>query len=329
MVSERVSLRVIASVFCCIAALLAGPVAAQEKIPIATFPFPSISNIYADLIQAKGFDKANGFQVEPIVYGTGGALWAGLAKGEIVMHNSSLYLATKLRGDGVPLQVVGTLFDMGWQVITRNPEIKSIRDLKGKSLAATVAFSEYDFLDIYARKQGINFKTDVNIVDASTSLMQAQLEAGRVDAILAWDPALDMTLAKNPDAKVVVNGSEAWRSVAGGDACESCLIVRTDYLKEHPTTLKRLLKMYSDAAEFAKSNPEEADAIVTSGKYATKGVPPGTIKAGLTGKRLLLNVRPAWDPAVNSYLWKTLALGVETGKIPALPPKDLIIDASP
>ena len=56
---------------------------AETDLPIATFPFPSVSNIIADVILAKGFDAANGLKAKPIIYGTGGALWAGLAKGEI------------------------------------------------------------------------------------------------------------------------------------------------------------------------------------------------------------------------------------------------------
>ena len=71
-------------------------------MPIATFPFPSVSNIIADIILAKGFDKANGLQAKPILYGTGGALWAGLAKGEFPVHNMSPFQLQKMRADGYP-----------------------------------------------------------------------------------------------------------------------------------------------------------------------------------------------------------------------------------
>ena len=85
------------------------PARAQTELPIATFPFPSVSNIIADIIIAKGFDKANGLTAKPIVYGTGGALWAGLAKGEFPVHNMSPFQLQKMRGDGVPIVMFGTL----------------------------------------------------------------------------------------------------------------------------------------------------------------------------------------------------------------------------
>src|ERR1700688_4595999 len=81
-------------------AMLPSTASAQTKLPIATFPFPSFSNLLADLILAKGFDKANGFQAEAISYGTGGALWAGVAKGELPVHNMSPYQLQKMRADG-------------------------------------------------------------------------------------------------------------------------------------------------------------------------------------------------------------------------------------
>lgn len=303
---------------------------AQEKFPIAVFPFPSVTNVYADLIIAKGFDKANGLQVEPITYGTGGAMWAGLAKGEIAVHNMSPYLLQKMRADKVPLVMFSSFLGMGWIVVTRNPEIKQFTDLKGRTIAATVAFSEYDYLQIYAEKKGLSFKNkDIMVVDATTSLAQAQLEAGRVDAVLTWDPTATMMLAKNPDARTILHGVEAWKFVSGERGWELGLVVRNDYLKQHPGNLPRILKMYQDAAKFAMSNPEEADAIISSGKYINKGIPAGTISTGIKANRLILDVRPAWDPTTNREIWKMLQVGLEGGFIPALPEKDAVLSVAP
>jgi len=328
-------MKITAGKLLCIAGLAAAlfwlppSASAQDKFPIATFPFPTVTNIYADLIVARGFDKANGFQVEPLVYGTGGALWAGLAKGEIALHNMSPFLLQKMRSDGVPLEMFATFLGMGWQVITTNPDVKKFADLKGRTIAATVAFSEFDYLEIYAKKTGLNLRKDISIVDATSSLAQAQLEAGRVDAILTWDPALTMVLKKNPNARGILIGDEAWRLVAGDVGWDLCLVIRTDYLKKNPGSLPRILKMYQDAAVFAETNPDEADRIVTSGKYASKGIPPGTIAAALKAKTLMLTVRPSWDPATNAQIWKMLQIGFDSGHIPALPDKQAVVGAAP
>ena len=112
------------------------PASAQTELPIATFPFPSVTNIISDIILAKGFDQANGLKAKPIVYGTGGALWAGLAKGEIPLHNMSPFQLQKMRADGVPIVMFGTLLRMNaLQVVTRNPDVKTFADLKGRTFA--------------------------------------------------------------------------------------------------------------------------------------------------------------------------------------------------
>ncbi|MBI4292092.1 MAG: ABC transporter substrate-binding protein [Betaproteobacteria bacterium] len=313
------------------AALIGLPLStsAQDRYPIATFTFPSVTNIYADIIFAKGFDKANGLRAEPVTYGTGAALWAGLASGEIVVHNMSPFLLQKMRSDGIDIEMFATFLGMGWTIVTTNPAIKNFADLKGKSIAATVAFSAFDYLQIYSKKVGINLRKDISIVDATNVLMLAQLEAGRVDAILAYEPNTTMLLAKNPKAKVVLFGVDAWQAVAGDSGWDLGLVVRTDFLKKNPGILPRIFKMYRDAATFATSNPEEADKIVTSGKHFTKGIPPGTIASGLKAKRLILEVNPTWQPATNAQIWKMLQAGLDGGYIPALPAKQAVVSVAP
>jgi ABC-type nitrate/sulfonate/bicarbonate transport system substrate-binding protein len=300
---------------------------AQTELPIATFPFPSVSNIIADIILGKGFDKANGLEAKPIVYGTGGALWAGLAKGEIPVHNMSPFQLQKMRADGVPIVMIGTLLRMNaLQVVTRNPEVKTFADLKGRTFAGTVAFAEFGYLRVYARTIGMDLMTDVKVVDANNALAQAQLEANRVDAIMTWEPAATQILKKNPDVRVILKGDDAWKAVAGDAGWELDLVLRTDFMEKNPGVLARVIKMYKSAGDFVRTNTEEADAIVASGKYASKGVEPGSIIAAVKANRLIYDVRPSWDETANTQLWKMLDAGLKYGLIPALPERNAILN---
>jgi ABC-type nitrate/sulfonate/bicarbonate transport system substrate-binding protein len=315
-----------------VAGLAAAPltVAAQEKLPIVTFPFPSLANITADIILGKEFDKASGFKAEPISYGTGGALWAGVAKGEIPTHSMSPFQLQKMRSDGVPLALYASLVQMSsLQVITRNPKMQKFADLKGNSFAATVGFAEFDYLTIYAKRLGFNLKNDVTIVNATTSLAQAQLEAGRVDAIMAWEPSATMILEKNKDARVILTGDQAWKHVTGAPGWQLLLFARTDYLEKNPGALPRFLKMYQDVANFINKNPDEADALISSNKFASKNIPAGTIAAAVRAKRLVMDVQPSWEPETNKRIWEMLQIGVAEGYIPTLPSKDAVISTAP
>ena len=295
---------------------------ADVDLPIATFPFPSVSNIIADIILAKGFDKANGFAAKPIVYGTGGALWAGLAKGEIPVHNMSPFQLQKMRADGVPIVMFGTLLRMNaLQVVTRNPEVKTFADIKGRTFAGTVAFAEFSYLQIYARTIGFDLLKDAKVVDANSALAQAQLEAHRVDAIMSWEPAVTNILRKNPDVRVILKGNEAWKQVTGDPGWELDLVVRSDFVKDNPGVMPKLIAMYKQAGDFIRTNTEEADAIVSSGKYASKGVPAGSIIEAVKANRLIYDVRPAWEKTANEQIWKMLDAGLKYSLIPALPDK--------
>ena len=107
---------------------------AQTKLTVPALTFPTILNTSNDIIKAKGLDKANGFDMEIISYGTAGAQFAGIAKGEAVAGVLPAYLIAKMRSEGVPLAVYGTFAGMeDTQIVTRNPDIKSFNDLKGKS----------------------------------------------------------------------------------------------------------------------------------------------------------------------------------------------------
>ncbi len=303
---------------------------AQTELSIGTFSFPSLNNVIADIIKAKSFDKDNGFVATPIRYGTGGALWAGVAKGEVNVTQLSPFQLQRMRADGVPIQIIGTVVRLRTlQVITKNPEIKKFIDLKGRTFAATVGLAEFDYLQIYAKKLGFNLRKDVNIVDANTALAQAQLEANRVDAIMAWEPSATIILAKNPDARVIVNGDEAWKFVTGDQGWDLFLAVSVNLANQNAGVLPRLIKMYQDVGKFLREHPDEADSIISSNNYESKNIPPGTISSAVKGNRLIVDVKPSWEGRTGEQIWRMLELGLENQHISALPDKEAVVSSTP
>lgn len=305
---------------------------AAELIPLpqASFTFPSMTNIITDLIVANEFDKKNGLAAEVKVYGTGGAMFAALAKGELVQHSMSAYLLQKMRSEGAPLALLGSLVTLsGLQVISNKPDIKTFADLKGRTFAATVAFAEYDYLSMYARKLGFELGKDVTVINATPSMTRTQLAANRVDAIMSWEPNATMILDKSKDAHVILNGNEAWNALAGVPGWQLLLSIRTDFMEKHPGVAEKILKMYQDMAAFANAHPAEAGKIIGSGKYTTKGVPADVIERAIKAGRLHFEVLPAWDPETNKRLWQILELGVQYKQIPALPDKGGVLNEKP
>ncbi len=88
-------------------------------------------------------------------------------------------------------------------------------------------------------------------------------------------------------------------------------------MKANPGSLTRLIKMYSDYAAIMNNNPTEADAIISSDKYTSKGIPPDTIATAVKAKRLVVNVIPTWTPDANRQIWQMLDIGAERGLLAA------------
>jgi NitT/TauT family transport system substrate-binding protein len=302
---------------------------AQTKVHVPALTFPTIINTADDIIKAKGFDKANGLDVDVVTYGTVGAQFAGIAKGEIDAGVLPPYQVTKMRGEGVPIAIYASMVGMGdTQIITRNPAITKFTDLKDHTLAATVGFSSYQYLEIYVGKFGLKLGTDIKLVDASSALAQAQLQADRVDAILSWEPTTTRVLTQMPDSHIIFDGDQGWKAVTGDVGWDIVTFISDDWVKANRGGLERMVKMYQDYGNFLNNSPEEADAIISSEKYYTKGIPPGTIATAVRAKRLYIDVHPSWEPAINKQIWQMIDLGVEHNYIKP-PEKTAVYNASP
>ena len=111
---------------------------------------------------------------------------------------------------------------------------------------------------------------------------------------------------------MLVSGDRIWRHVTGNPGWQLLLFANTDYVKANPGILPRLVKLYQDFGEFLNNNPDEADDIVSSNKYVSKNVPKGTISSAVKAKRLVIDVRPSWDPSVNAQIWQMMQVGLES-----------------
>jgi len=204
-------------------------------------------------------------------------------------------------------------------VITGDPAIKSITDLKGKSIAADMGSSEYQVLALYGKKHGVEFGKDVTVVQAGPPLARTQLQAKRVDAAMTWEPSATLTLRDNPQYRTILTGDVAWKAIAKADGWELVLAVREDFLKRRPDAVPRLLRMFQDGQRFIKTNIDEADRIVVG----TVKLPPGVLKEAVASGRMVYDVQPAWE-GERAAIWEMFKVAVDTGYLSKLPDEGAI-----
>lgn len=307
----------------CIAAVaVAPPAPAQEpmKVKIGRLGFPSLSSMMIDVVKDQGLDRKHGLDVEPVTLGAVSAYYAALATGEVDMLAAGPHVLQKMRLEGVPIKAALTYARLNaLAVITADPAIKTVADLKGRSIAADMGSSEYQILALYGKSQGVVFGKDVTVVQAGPPLARTQLQAKRVDAAMTWEPSATLTLRDNPQYRTILTGDTAWKAVARAEGWELIVAVREDFLRRSAAAIPRLLRMFQEGQRFIKTNLDDADRIVVG----SVKLPPGVFKEAVASGRLVYDVVPAWE-AERAVIWDMFRIAVEVGYLPKLPDEGAI-----
>src|SRR5262249_33280837 len=160
---------------------------------------------------------------------------------ELDMAPAGPHVLQKMRLEGVPIKATLTYARLNaLAVITGDAALKSIADLKGKSIAADMGSSEHQILSISRRQPGGGLGQDVKVVQAGPPLARTQLQTKRVDAAMTWEPSATLTLRDNPGYRTILTGDTAWRSIARADGWQLVLAVREDFLRRSPEAVPRL-----------------------------------------------------------------------------------------
>lgn len=290
------------------------------KIKVARLAFPSMSSMMLDVCKARGIDTAHGFDLETVSQNAVPVFYASVANGSADLIAGGPHVFQKMMLEDVPISIIGTWAPLNvLSVITADPAIKSLADLRGKTMAAAMGSSEYQITSIYGRKLGLTFGTDVTVVSAAPSLAMAQIEAQRVDAAMLWEPTTTLALGHNPAFRVIMSGDEAWKKVANVRGWDLVLAARNDFLKNNAPLVPRLIATFQDTQKYMQTHVDESDAIIAE---AVK-LPSGVFKAGVQSGRLLYDVLPA-SGAEREVIWGMFKVAVETGYLPKMPGENAI-----
>ena len=293
-------------------ALGAPAVPAQEpvKFKVGNLGFPSHSAMIINILKEKGFDRKHGVDIEVKVYGAVSAYYGSTASGETDGVPGGPLVFQRMRLEGVRLKIVSTLVDMtSMSVITKDPSIRSVTDLKGKTIAADMASSEYSVLSLYAKHKGVVLGKDATVVQAGPPLVRTQLVADRVDAGMTWEPIATLTMRDDPAYRIVFNGKQGWRELTGKDGWLLALGVREEWIARNAAALPRVIAAFDEAARFMRSSPDESDQIL---QQAIK-LPAGAFKDMITAPRVVFDVRSTADAGVRETLWEVVKVAIGAG----------------
>src|SRR6516162_7351743 len=262
----RLSRRRFAIAAAAVALALAGATAAhaqtKPKISASSLTLPVFNPIVWNIMKARGLDTKNGFELDIHAYPSISAFYAGFSTGETEVLIGGPTILQKLYQEGVPLRIFGTGFTLADLVVfAKDPNIKSLADLKGKQLAADMGGSQFQVIKIYTNAKGIDLGKDITVVNANFAVARAQLEADRVEAALVIEPLASITLRQNPSWRIIFNGAQGWKEITGQEGWEIVPALRAETIARLPEAPKMLLAALQDVANVLHKETDAADKI--------------------------------------------------------------------
>lgn len=186
---------------------------------------------------------------------------------------AALYNKTKGKVQLAAINTLGILY-----LVTSDESIKSIADLKGKTIVSSGqgAVPEYA-LDYILSANGL--KNDVKIQYLSEhSEVASQLLAGKITAAVLPEPFVTQVTTKNAKLKSALNFTTEWDSaVKKADQGASvltmgALVVRSEYAEQNRGAFNSFLAEYQKSVDYVNQNPQPAGTL--SEKY---GIMPAAV----------------------------------------------------
>lgn len=208
---------------------------------------------------------------------------AAITKGECDIAAVPINLASTLfnRTEGkVQVLCANTLGVL--HILENGDSVKSIGDLKGKTIYATGQGSTPEYILRYVLKENnIDPDNDVTITFVADHTELASYLAADIYAIgMLPEPNVSAVLNANKSFRAALDMTEEWNKVTGGSPLiQGVFIARKAFIDEHPSVVKAFMDDYNASQKAVNSNPDKGAGyivecgIFANGEVAKKAIP--------------------------------------------------------
>ena len=230
----------------------ARPAAALEDV-IVSYAGPTVTFLPAEVARRRGFFREQNLDAK-LLLTRSEVDRAALVSGSVdytLRAGSSFVSAAR----GLPVRIVllATIKPF-WGLVVR-PQIKSVAELKGKSLGVPGLLGAQQLSAKYILKHyGLDPDKDVVYRVVETGARIPAIQSGAIDSsMMDYGEAFR---AKKIGLKMLVNAADLHGLLAGG------LAVNITKLKEQPDQVRRVLKAMVEALRYIQENPEGTQEIM-------------------------------------------------------------------
>ena len=204
---------------------------------------------------AKGTWKSHGLDVNFKVVEDPNDRFIAMAAGRLEGMATTVDTFARQQSAGVPaVEIFPIDASVGGDGILASKSIKTVADLKGKSIAVNQGSVSEFFLAQVLQANGLSLK-DVKELNMKSGEAGAAFVAGRVDVAVTWEPWLSKAKAR-ADSQVLVSSKQY------PDLIVDSFGFRKEFIQKYPDTVKEFMRAYYDAFDWMQKNPAEANKII-------------------------------------------------------------------
>ena len=247
--------------------------AKDENTIVIAGPMASVSHPIIHMVEQNAL-KDIGKKVEFKLWNNPDELRALILKKEVDFIALPTNVAANLYNKGVDIKLLNVSIWGILGMISRDPNLKSLKDFKGKEIAVPFRADMPDIvLTELIKKHGLDPQKDFNFRYVSSPIDAMQmLILRRVDHALLAEPAISIALRKTKSFPISVVAPDLYRSVdlqkEWGELFQTKAklpqagIAYIGDTKGKEELINRFLQEYSKSLDWYKKNPVEASQIV-------------------------------------------------------------------
>lgn len=199
-------------------------------------------------------------------------------------------------------------------IVPANSTLKSVAELKGKSVAVTKGSSaNYALLKALERDK-LSF-ADVDVKYLQPSDARAAFESGKVDAWTVWDPYLS-------SAKIELK-ARVLTDDTGLKPNTSFYLASTDFAQKHPNVVKDIVKAIAEADKAITADPIMFSKMIEKVTNLKPDVALASVKSRSYGVNYITDdiIQAQQQEADTFYKYKLLPKPIQVKDIVWYPPK--------
>lgn len=135
--------------------------------------------------------------------------------------------------------------------VKKGSPIKSVKELEGKTVSVPFGGFTHRYAEVVMKTDGVQFK----FVGQSPEVGLTNLQAGKVDAYMPWNPFGRLAVLRGFGEKIVDGKPYKFSSLRS-------VVVRKSFYDKHPDVVAGWMRAELDAHELARKNPDASAKLI-------------------------------------------------------------------